>query len=469
MKKSICVFFVLLGSFYLCTYVIAEDKIVYVSSKGDDNNTGKTEDSPLKTVSYALEKGDVILLKAGDVFHESLEIRNKSIGKYGKGKNPVISGFKKILKPEWQKVGDNIWRISLVADNYEGFYVNGSSSYNGIGCIYEYDKDILHGHRVNKKNRLVSNWDFWQTDYYDKETNPSVFDNLFLYLDKDPNLLKLEFSVSAAAARMENCKIENLNFVGFGFGLSCGSNVIIRNCKLDVIGGRIINGEKNVCCYGNGIEFYMGPSINNCLVEGCYISRCFDCGITIQSVPTTSSFGMSAFPENIIIRNNLITNCCQGWEEYLNNSPQTRFVNCIFENNIILNSGETGWGYENGRKRFCHILNTNMYGNRGMILRNNIFAGGNFLNSLYNKGKYASDTFENNCVYIAYGYDLVRDPDAVKIIVSLTDSRTKKEKINEYRRLTNDNTTKFYVYNEKRVRNITQKLLRKFLQNHFIE
>lgn len=455
-----------LGLLLLCPYMLAQERIIYVSSSGDDNNYGITETSPLKTISYALKRGDIVLLKAGDVFYENLLLNNKKLGRYGIGKNPVVCGFKRIVKPNWQKVDDNIWKILLVDNNYDGFIVEGSSPYNGIGCIYEYNKDELHGHRVKAKGLLSENWDFWQINYYDNKTNPSVFDELYLYLDENPNLLQLAFSVSASAARVDKSTIENVDFTGFGFGLGCGSDVTIRNCKLDMLGGRIISGDKNVCCYGNGIEFYLGASKKNCLVEGCIISRCYDCGITIQGVPTSDKYGMQAYPKNIVIRNNLITNCCQGWEEFLNNSPQARFINCLFENNIVLNSGETGWGYELSRRKFCHVLNTNMYGNRGMVLRNNIFAGGNFINSLFVNDSYISDTWENNIVYIAYGYDLVRDPDAVKRIVKLTDRKSKRRKIEEYRCLTGDNNTKFYVWSDKRVRSKARSLLKKYLRSY---
>ena len=73
--------------------------IYYVSNAGSNDNNGLTKDTPLKTLTAAAGKvspGDVILLRRGDVFRESVEITKKNIevNAYGPsdGALPVISG-----------------------------------------------------------------------------------------------------------------------------------------------------------------------------------------------------------------------------------------------------------------------------------------------------------------------------------------------------------------------------------------
>lgn len=459
--------YILCSLFLIFGEIISANTVVYVSSSnGDDSFSGLTPDKPVKTIAHAIKKSDNIRLKAGDVFYESLKITNKRIGRYGSGKNPEICGFKRIINPNWVAVGENIWEISLNDQNFSGFQAHEASFYNGIGCIHEYDKDVIHGHRVKNFDEMINDWDIWQDCCRGGNVGSFDYDNLYLFLSEDPNFLSLEFSVGTFAAKIDNSVVENINFIGFGTGLGCESNVTIRNCKIDIIGGKIYSFERHLICYGNGIEFYLGRSKKNCLVEGCLISRCYDSGVTIQGSKNTDAIGRRAYPENIIIRNNLITNCCQGWEEFLNNNPDGHFINCRFENNFVFRSGDTGWGYESWRQKYCHILNSNLYGNKGMIIRNNIFAGGNFINSLFINNHYQSDYFDNNICYITYGEDLVRDPDRVKKIVQVVRNKSKTEIIKEYRNLSGDMSTRFYFWRKERINKKISTLIGQFLNSH---
>lgn len=440
-------------------------KVVFVSSsRGDDSNRGITQDAPLKTIDRALRMADTVLLKSGDSFYESVVIKHGLLSKYGEGRLPVITGYKRIVEPHWEIVGNNIWKISLTGQFFSGFITQGSTLLNNIGCIHEYDKDLLHGRKVQNKAELKEDWDIWQTEHHTNyDVLNSDFDNLYLYLKEDPNTLQLEFSVSSTAISISNATIDNIRVEGFGFGVSAGTRSVIRNCEIDAIGGKTQITSAEFVCFGNGIEFWIVRGLSDCIAENNIISRCYDSGCTIQ--------GRIDSPKNIRIRNNLIINCCQGWEDFLTNSdPNVVFIDCVFENNIVLNSGRTsGFGYPKSRFKFCHVLGNNIKGNKGMIIRNNTFVGGNFYCSGAFQGKYISNVWEGNtCVikrgdYLLSNYtgtrDVIRVPKEKGVFGSL--HAADEEAIRHYRELTADMTTKFLIMSERRINSKINKYKRK--------
>ncbi|MFA5534145.1 MAG: right-handed parallel beta-helix repeat-containing protein [Mariniphaga sp.] len=77
----------------------AEARIFYVSNSGNDRNSGLEKSAPLQTLAKAatqVSPGDVILLRRGDLFRESVKItsRNIEVKAYGNEKDPlpIISG-----------------------------------------------------------------------------------------------------------------------------------------------------------------------------------------------------------------------------------------------------------------------------------------------------------------------------------------------------------------------------------------
>lgn len=92
----------------------------YIAANGNDNNNGTSQSSPWKSIGKLnayfsnLHPGDRVLFRRGDVFYGSIKV-NKSgtagspitIGAYGSGTKPVISGFTTINS--WNNLGGNIW------------------------------------------------------------------------------------------------------------------------------------------------------------------------------------------------------------------------------------------------------------------------------------------------------------------------------------------------------------------------
>ena len=104
MKKTLLFLILIFG---LSVTTIA--KTIYVSSSmGNDQNSGLTMQDPKKSIKGAMEIGEEICLKAGDIFYETLRLTKKVVTRYGEGANPIICGYKRIIRPNWERVGDSI-------------------------------------------------------------------------------------------------------------------------------------------------------------------------------------------------------------------------------------------------------------------------------------------------------------------------------------------------------------------------
>lgn len=93
-------------SFILCLSLLGNVKasVYYISNAGNAENNGLSKETPFSTINSAAEKiqqGDVILLRRGDVFRESVIISEKDIeiNAYGKIDEPlpIISGAIEII------------------------------------------------------------------------------------------------------------------------------------------------------------------------------------------------------------------------------------------------------------------------------------------------------------------------------------------------------------------------------------
>lgn len=441
---------------------------VYVSSsEGNDRNNGKSPDRPLQSLQTALNKDKEIYLKRGDVFYGSINIKGKKIQAYGSGPRPVISGYKRIVKPNWKKAGRNLWKINLKDNNYSGVIIRGSSELNDVGCIHEYDKDLVHGRKVEKKSDLKKNWDMWQTPVYDaKSLKPAMLDELILYLKgTNPNKLKLEFSIGATGVTMVDSAIDGIEIRGFGrHGIAAQSNTTITNCRIDAIGGMAYLGIGKFACLGNGIEFYINRTdVQNCLVSGNIVTRCYDCGMTIQG-----SESSKCTASNILIEKNMLAECCQAWEDFLNNGRQ--YNNCRFSNNVAVNCGNTsGFGYPDTRFMFCNVLGHNHNVRNGMIIEGNTFVGGNLYCASPLYGDYKSNIWRDNIFYTSRGHWLMGYYTGAKDIVTLPTERGRHRSIEaateaaikNYREATGDQTTQIIIKSEAEINALIQEYKQK--------
>ena len=100
----------------------------YLSSRGSDNADGRSPGKAWQTIekinreSVRFKPGDSILFKRGDTFFGTLTIlksgtKEKPIvyTSFGKGENPVITGFSSLVN--WVKVGKGVYSIALSCES----------------------------------------------------------------------------------------------------------------------------------------------------------------------------------------------------------------------------------------------------------------------------------------------------------------------------------------------------------------
>ena len=444
---------------------------VYVSSSdGNDRNDGQSPASPMRSIDAAMKKSKDIYLKSGDIFYGNIELKEKNLHAYGPGARPVICGYKRIITPKWKKAGKNVWKINLKDNNFTGVDTHGSSVLNNVGCIHEYDVDLIHGRKVENKKDLRRDWDMWQvSEFSNDKVKPQQFDELYLYLKKNPNKLKLEFSTGVNGVYLKNGTMEGIEVRGFGrHGIAAYTHTTIRNCRIDAIGGMMQIGVRNFVCLGNGIEFWINlEPVEDCVVDGCYISRCYDCGMTIQG-----SENSNYTPRNILAQNNFITECCQAWEDFLNNGKQ--YDNCRFKNNTVANCGNTsGFGYPDNRFIFCNVLGHNHRVRNGMIIEGNTFIGGNYYSASPSVPEYKSNIWRNNTLITSRGHWILGYYTGTKDVIYLPRDRGRYRSLDEateaairqYREKTGDQTTTFTIKSEEEVQALIQQYKQRYSGN----
>ncbi|MFD1316857.1 right-handed parallel beta-helix repeat-containing protein [Namhaeicola litoreus] len=100
----------------------------YLSSQGNDSRDGKSPSNAWKTLDKLNSKigsftsGTIILLRRGDTFYGTLDIRNKNnitISSYGSGEVPIITGARSI--GAWVRESGNLWSTSSQNNVYQVF------------------------------------------------------------------------------------------------------------------------------------------------------------------------------------------------------------------------------------------------------------------------------------------------------------------------------------------------------------
>src|SRR5674476_1471227 len=105
---------------FLIFNTIASATDYYISSSGNDANNGLSSSTPWKTIAKVnsafslLKPGDRILFNRGNTFYGTITVTKSgsagnpiTIGAYGTGSNPIITGFTTVSA--WTNLGNNIW------------------------------------------------------------------------------------------------------------------------------------------------------------------------------------------------------------------------------------------------------------------------------------------------------------------------------------------------------------------------
>ncbi len=130
LKKNMRIF---LWMFIMFINISLFGRNYYVSTLGNDNNDGLTEQTAWKTIEKVntemknFSDGDVIAFRGGDEFFGALIIKNKNsitFNSYGAGK-AIIKGSEKVTG--WNRKTGNIWEASLQKNVFNVFKNNSSA------------------------------------------------------------------------------------------------------------------------------------------------------------------------------------------------------------------------------------------------------------------------------------------------------------------------------------------------------
>lgn len=387
---------------------IDESKIAYTyyisSSLGNNANDGLTEKTPLHDISALPRKKDSrIRLLSDDIFFERVSsLENCILESYGEGERPLICGFKILTNPEaWKYSKEGFWFIDLCKEeNFIGYLANKAadkSSANNVGLIYDAKRDKVYGHLVQYKKELKEDGDFYMTELHkpaDIKENP--LDTLWFKSSKNPQMMgNLCFSMNGVGiSKVSSSIIRNVAVVGFScHGITSCQNTVIENCAIDLIGGQNFIKDRWWSRLGNGVEFWADEKgVSGNIVKDCLISRCYDCGVTIQGKGASIKN-----PRDIHFVNNRFYHCRQAFEHFINPSNQTHVVydNCSFSGNICYEMGETEMNSPDAR---CANIMNYEERVRPLDISGNVFYG-----SAHYCGFCFASGMKNNLVYVMEG------------------------------------------------------------------
>ena len=369
--------------------------VYYVSTEGNDDNDGKSADTPIKTLEKvsALEynPGDTVLFKRGETFRgKMLAKEGVTYSAYGEGAKPIISGSpENMAYPEcWTLLDgtENIWIYKKELQDVGGICFDegktagtkilpkyfGGMYRNEDGTPFDPTKDMSCD--LAFFSCLGNDTPRWTPDtvnaagrFYlrcDKGNPGEVFDSIEI-LTRGANI----------GVRGDNVTIDNLCILHCGcHGIGTGSRagLTVRNCELGWIGGCIqfYHQNGNMTRFGNGIEIYV--SCRDFTVENCYIYQVYDAGVTHQY--KSDRIGETVCNmENVLYKNNLIEFCIYSIEYFLEQAGNDEQVmkNILMTGNICRFSGY-GWG--SYPSRAAHIKGWD-HRNRSenFVIENNIF------------------------------------------------------------------------------------------------
>lgn len=385
-------------------YSKIHDTYYISSSVGDNRNDGKSETAPLRDISALPTKTNInIRLKSGDIFFERVTgLKNCILESYGKGERPLICGFKILTNPgAWKYSKEGFWFIDLSKEeNFTGYLANKAAdknSANNIGLIYDAKKDKVYGHLVQYKSELKEEGDFYMTELHkpsDIKNNP--LDTLWFKSSKNPQTMgRLCFSMNGnGISRISNSIIRNVAVMGFScHGITSCQHSIIEKCAIDLIGGQNFIKDRWWSRLGNGVEFWADEKgVTGNAVRECLISRCYDCGVTIQGKGASIKN-----PSDIHFVNNRFYHCRQAFEHFINPSNQTpvQYDNCSFKRNVCYEMGETEMNSPDAR---CANIMNYEEKVRPLDISGNVFYG-----AAHHCGFCFAPGMKNNLVYVMEG------------------------------------------------------------------
>lgn len=324
-----------------------------------------------------LKPGDKVLFRRGDLFRGRIDGRDGvTYGAWGEGPLPTLCASRRNYADPalWKPTAEsNVWRCVEKLHNV------------GI-VLFDHDPQVVGAlDRTFAQMRLPK-----RNEPFDRPVELDAdltFRNLF-----HDDILELRSDAGNPGERFRRIEIgehghciwikgsditvENLHLTlsgthGVG-GSGFRTNITVRNCVIDWLGGSIIEGWKfGTARFGNGVEIWGG--CDGFRVENNWIYQVYDTGVTIQCNDRTDFVCRMA---NVAFVSNRIENCFWALEYYnARNAPGSSVENVRFADNICLKTGR-GWGCV-GREHLAPVLalGSSPPDVSGFIVERNIFGG----------------------------------------------------------------------------------------------
>lgn len=373
----------------------AKDELVisgtsyYVSNTGDDNNDGRSPETPWKTLKKVSEtyllSGDGVFFKRGDLFRGAVDTRpGVTYAAYGTGDKPKFYGCEKSLADPalWEEIDkeNHIWKCTekmldagtIVFNDGEAHARKLIPSYKNMQFVCRDDESRIFVMANEMKRDLDMYWHYETllTKQPSRGENFPVPDmnygdilgDIYLRCDRGnpgevfdsvESLVRTHmFRVGAGA----NVTIDNvcIKYVGM-HGVAAGGHSVglrVTNCEIGWIGGCIQHyfgtdpnfpegGRGTVTRFGNGIEIY--GSCEDYIVANNYIYEVYDAGITHQ-VTTSQKQTM----KGIRYTGNVIEKCVYGIEYFLDQIAGEResYMDDVIMNDNFIRLSGYGWGQQ---------------------------------------------------------------------------------------------------------------------------
>lgn len=320
-------------------------RIWYVSADGDDENDGRSEDTPIKTLNKVNTlpaiPGDVILFRRGDLFRGSVKVpMGVTLSAYGEGDKPTLCGsLQNYADPALWTLTDtpDVWKLKVKLDNVGLITFNHDpqelNDYNvTVG------KMLIKGATLETVADLKEDLQFW-----------SDLDTKYLYLcSKEGNpgerfeSIEIAYRLNLISAP-DNTVVDNLHVTlcgAHGVGIGTTKNVTVRNCVFDWLGGSILTGYNggNVTRYGNAVQVFGG--CNGYYVYNNWIYQIYDTGITHQFNSDSTERNTM---KDVQYYDNLIEYCFWCIEYYNVNGSYRETRDVYIHDNFCRYAGY-GWG-----------------------------------------------------------------------------------------------------------------------------
>ncbi|MEP6927812.1 MAG: PKD domain-containing protein, partial [Ginsengibacter sp.] len=394
MKKLITALFIIFS-------ITANATTYYFSASGNDGNSGTSSSSPwqtlgkLNSVFSSLSPGDNVLLNRGDVFYGSITISRSgssgspiTIGAYGSGANPIISGFTSVNS--WANLGNNIWESSsavssLLAANivvingvntamgrypnsgyltYESHVgttsitsssLSGSPNWIGAEAVIRKERYVIDRAPVTSQSGGTLNYISAST--YDGQNNYGFFiqnDSRTLdvqnewYYNSSTGKLRVYSNASPSNVQLSTIdvlvNIPNKNYITFdnislqgsnkdAFTIQSSSNVTIQNCSIDYSGRDAIWGALNG-----------GAPSSNFVFQNSSINHTNNNAINLEN-----EFSGALISHNIISNTGMLTGMggtgAGNYGTFI--AVQTKGINTTIEYNEVGNTGYIGITFAN--------------------------------------------------------------------------------------------------------------------------